>query len=338
MESRKATIKDIAKHTGLSIATVSRVVNRTGIYYTKETEEKVKKAVEELSYVPHAIARELKSRKRCTIGYLVPNVDDYYAQVFSGIQNCANKRNYTVVLLNSNYDKNQEEIIIRNIKEQRYAGLIIATGLMNDDTLLELNKEAPVVSIGKISAKYNIPYVAINDYDISKNAINYLISLGHKRIAFLCGSLKIISEKDRFNGYIDALQENGIKIDPSIIYEGEVVSKNSLNGCYNLIQQIMEEEKDITSFFILSDYGAYTAVKAITDLGKRVPYDISVVGFDNLPISEFSIPPLTTVSQDKNLIGRKSMQMLFDLMEGIQVTGINIDTELVIRGSTGKPK
>jgi LacI family repressor for deo operon, udp, cdd, tsx, nupC, and nupG len=336
MRSRRATIKDIAKETGYSIATVSRVINNKGMYYSKEAETKIKQTAKKLNYSPYAIARELKKQKTNNIGVIVPYIDDYYAEVFSAIQSYASEKGYSVALLNSNYDIKQEEMNIKSIKEQRFAGLIIVTELMHHKKIYELKQEAPVVSIGKIGESLEVPYVAINDKEISKKAVNYLISLGHRRIAFLSGPLTIANEKERFNGYIEALQENNLKIDPALIYEGNIIVKNVFKEGYSLINTILRETSDITAFFITSDYVAFAAIKAITDLGKKIPRDISIIGFDNLPITEFSRPALTTVSQDKRTIGYKSIETLLEVIKGGKPCNTIVDANIIVRESTGE--
>lgn len=336
-ESKKITIKDIARESGFSIATVSYVINNRGVYYNKETEKKIKKVIEDLNYVPHAIARQLKKQRSSNIGFIVPYIDDYHSGVHSGIQAYASELGYSVLLFNTNFDPKQEEIFIRDVKEQRFAGLIIANYFTSSEQLLQLKQEIPIVSIGKLAEHLEIPYVCLNDKDVIKEAVNYLVSLGHRRIGIINGPLTIITEKDRFSGYVEALQENNIKIDPLIMYQGNMVIKNSLNESYSLIMSIVKKVNDVTAFMITSDYIALIALKAVSDAGKRVPRDISIIGFDNLPMAEFSIPELTTISQDRFDVGYKSMQMLSDKINGNEVNNEIINARLVVRNSTGKP-
>jgi LacI family repressor for deo operon, udp, cdd, tsx, nupC, and nupG len=337
-ESREgqATIKDIAKATGFSIATVSNVMNHKGSNYGKATEELINKAIEELNYIPHAIARQLKNQSSRNIAFIVPNIDDYYSGLYSGIQSLANEIGYSLLLFNTNYDTSQVERFIMDIREQRFAGLIIATYFPDTQRIMKIKRGIPIVSIGKLDA--HIPYVAINDKEVVKEAVNHLISLGHKRIGLFIGPMSVITEKDRFSGYLEAHQDNGLKVDAELIFQGNFVVLNSLSESYRIISEAIRRTPDISAFLFTSDYISVVALRVVADAGKRVPQDISIIGFDNLPITEYLIPRLTTISQDRFKVGYNGMKMLDELINGKSVENRIIEADLLIRDSTGRPE
>ena len=334
----KITIKEIAKETGFSIATVSNVINKTGKFYSSDTESIINKKIKELNYTPHAIARELKRQKSKTIGYIVPYTDSFYNEILEGIQDYAFANGYSVALYSTNYNEAQEDILIQNTLEQRYAGLILVQGLMEENKIREINEKIPMVVIGSLKKSEGVPLICINNYEISKETTKFLISLGHRQIGFICGPLSIAIEKDRFDGYIDALQEEGIKIDTSLIFEDKNVVMNNLEDGYEMVSRIIKENRSITALFITSDIISCVAMKAITDCGLKVPEDISVCGFDDLTISKYLNTPLTSIQQHASNLGSKSIELLVKRINGEKWENYISKGELIIRESTGRAK
>lgn len=332
----KATIKDIAKRTGFSIATVSNVLNKKGRNYGKDTEDVIQKAIEELNYIPHAIARQLKNQNSKNIAFIVPNIDDYYSDLYSGIQSLAKELGYSLLLFSTHFDSSLVERFIMDIKEQRFAGLLIATYFPDAHRIMSIKRGLPIVSIGKLDDQ--IPYVALNDKAIVKEAVNHLIALGHTRIGLFIGPMSVITEKDRFSGYLEAHQEHGLKVDADLIFQGDYVVLNSLAESYRIISEAIRKTPDISAFLISSDYVSAVALRAIADAGKRVPQDISIIGFDNLPITEYLIPRLSTISQDRFKVGYNGMRMLDDLICGKRVENRIIEASLLLRDSSGRPE
>ncbi len=335
--SKSITIKDIAVETGYSIATVSRVLNKTGIFYNDATRVKIEEAANRLGYSPHTYAKSLKAQKTNNIAYLIPQLDEFYSSIYIGMQEAARNRDYSVIILSSNFDSLIEENNIKSILGRSYDGLIIATQLINDNHLNRLKETLPIVSIEKFTETADIPYVAIDDEEITKKAVEYLLQLGHNRIAYISAPLDLMTLRDRYNGYLRALMGRGIQADESIVYFTDVLKKTDFQKHYNYMMELLIG-KDFSAVMIISDFAAVTAIKAASELGIRIPGDLAIMGFDDIPADEFTIPTISTVSQDKYKLGYESVNMLFDILDDKPVQNLIIEANLKIRGSTGQIK
>lgn len=333
-----STIKDIAKYTGLSDATVSYVLNNKNSHYSKATYKLVMDAIDILNYKMDTVARGLRIRKTYNLAFLIPFISDFFYEVFLGIQDAAVEHNHSVSLFSSQNKSIQESINIDNIISNKYDGVIISSEIFNENNYLKLiNRNVPVVTIEKFIDKSNVFCVTINNKEISKKAINYLVSLGHKRIGIVCETLKIKAIKERVEGYKEALKENDIGLTDSLIFINEGLGENYSNG-YEYFKSIIKENKKVTAFFVTSDVVAVGAMSAIIDSGLKVPDDISIIGFDGLEIGKFLNPKLTSISQPRYKMGYEATNSLFEIMEGKTIGNIILDAELVIRGSTSMVK
>lgn len=335
-DQKDTTIKDIARITGYSIATVSRVLNKVGQYYNEETAKKILQAAKDLNYSPHAIAKGLKSRRTYNIAFLVQQIDDFSAEMYLGMQDAANEFDYSVVIMSSNYDKNQEIWNINRLRAQRYDGIIIATGLVNEDLVHDLKSKYPIVMVDRITTDTDIPYVSINDEEITYKAASYLLGLGHEKIAYISAPLRMVTLTKRYAGYTRAFQENNIPFNPDLCFFESFLERTDYKRCYEFVKDIVKK-CDFSALMVISDLGAIASLLAFHDMGLKIPEDVSIMGFDNIPYSEYCIPPLSTVSQNKYEMGYQGCKMLIDLLEGKQVQSKTIDAELVIRSSTGVP-
>jgi len=294
----RTRIKDIADYTGYSIATVSRVINDSGKYYSKETYRKIKKAVEELNYHPDAIARGLKIKRTNNIAFLQPWNSEFFAEIFTGIQAAANKKGYTVAIFSSNYDENQEERNIKAILSNRHDGVIIPVAVIKKSSIEKLVlQNIPLVMIEKFFSDEEIPAVSIKNLEISRKAVNYLADLGHKKIGFMGEPLEVGKVDSRFRGYKTALNERSIKFNPEFVFIDERLKGEDFSRSFEYIIENIEKIKKCTALFITSDKISITAIKAFKQHGLEVPRDISIIGFDGLEISKYIIPDLTTVLQ-----------------------------------------
>ena len=332
---KRVTIKDIARHTGYSIATVSRVLNQSGMFYSKQTYKKIQKASKELNYHPDGIARGLKTKKTYNIAFLEPWTAEFFFEIFIGVQKAATEAGYTVAIFSSNYDTSQEERNINAILSNRLDGVIVPSAILQNENIFRIvENDIPVVIIEKFITSERIPCISIKNYDISKKAVNYLISLGHKRIGFIAEPLNVGKVEARFRGYKEALLENGIKLDSSIMFIDDVLKGEELSKSYEYILKNIELIRKCTAIFITSDKFAISAIKALKKFGIKVPEDISIVGFDGLEISRFINPTLTTVVQPRFEMGYRAMKMLLDKINKRPVESIELKAELFIGEST----
>jgi len=336
--SRRTTIKDIAKRSGYSIATVSRVINNKGQFYTENTKRKIMETVEELSYKPNLNAKGLKENKTYSIAFVVPQIDDFYLLIYNNIHEEAVKRGYSISILSSNYDPKLELINISLVREKEYDGVIIATGLLNsfkDEDIESIFGDIPIVMIEALSKSNKVASVCVNVEVLCYKAIKYLIDNGHRKIAYVSAPLRFQTLQQRYKGYLKALKDNHIPVDERRIIFNNELERANYQGSYNFMRKTIENG-DFTAMMINSDWAAFTAIKAAKELGRRVPEDLSIIGFDNLSFTDFSEPPLTTVSQNPEQTGKSSIKLLFDLMRNEPVNNVIVEGSIVFRNSVSR--
>ncbi|MHB1275143.1 MAG: LacI family DNA-binding transcriptional regulator [Candidatus Humimicrobiaceae bacterium] len=339
IQNKRATIKDIAKLTGFSIATISRVINNKGIFYSKDTYEKIISAAKSLNYYPDAIARGLKTKKTYNIAFLVPKTAEFYSEIFLGIQDGANLSGYSVAMYSSKFDAKQEKRNIEVILSNRLDGMIIATSLLDQKNFESISMAGiPVVTIEKFLKNIEVPSITIKNREISKKAVEYLISLGHKKIGFISEPLNIGKIESRLLGYKDALADAGISYDDSLVFINECLAEEVFDVCYDYVKSIFLKRIDLSAIFTSTDVIAISAIKALSDLGYKIPQDISIIGFDGLEITKYTNPSLTTVIQPRYEMGREAMQLLLNIINGKSVSNIDLKAKLEIRNSTAHIK
>ncbi|MHB1345852.1 MAG: LacI family DNA-binding transcriptional regulator [Candidatus Humimicrobiaceae bacterium] len=333
--NKRSTIKDIAKLTGFSIATISRVINNKGIFYSQDTYEKIISAAKSLNYYPDAIARGLKTKKTYNIAFLVPKTSEFYSEIFLGIQDAACLSGYSVAMYSSKFDLNQEERNIEVILSNRLDGMIIATLLLDNKNFESISFSGiPVVTIEKFLNNDNVPSIKIKNREISKKAVEYLISLGHKKIGFISEPLNIGKIESRLRGYKDAISESGIKYDDSLVFINECLAEENFDISYEYIKSIFSEKVNLSAIFTSNDVVAISAIKALSDLGYKIPEDISIIGFDGLEITKYTNPSITTVIQPTYEMGREAMNLLLNIINGQPASNIDLKAKLEIRNST----
>lgn len=328
----KLTIKDVAKRSGVSVATVSRILN--GLEgYTEETKNRVLAVVEELGYQRNAIARGLVTKSTNTIGVLMPSILTLvYAEIIKAIEDVAHKNNYSVFLCNTGINGGRTLDYIRVLGERQVDGIIVASLTPKDEyykAIMDLNK--PTMLVSTMSYKYQIPYVKVDDKQAAYAATQYLIEKGHKKIAMIAGIEEDpIAGLPRINGYIEALKDYGIVVEEGLIKYGDF----SYNSGKRAMEDLLEEKKDFTAVFAASDDMAVGALSSAYKKGIRVPEDMSIIGYDNTQIAEMSIPALTVVAQPLYNMGKRAAENLFNvIIHGEQVENIIMPHSIVERES-----
>lgn len=330
------TLVEIAKHAGVSRSTVSRVMNEHPSV-DSETRARVLSVAEKLNYSPNAAARSLAAGRTQILGLAIPTgvstlfTDPYFPLLIQGITSACNAHNHSVMLWLA--EPEHERRTIRQILQGGLIdGVILASALM-DDPLLEalLKRGLPFVVIGRHPSEDPVSYVDVDNRSGVREAVSYLLRLGYKKVATITGPKNMIAGSDRLEGYLDALRERRIVVDPDLIVEGSFQEE----GGYVGMQQLLPHEPD--AVFIASDAMALGAMRALRDAGKSVPEDVAIVGFDDLPIAAHTDPPLTTIRQMIPRLGSTAAETLIDLIArpGAQARRIVLPTELVIRASSG---
>jgi len=339
----RLTIKDIARKAGVSITTVSRVLNnKIEGYMREETKQKVMKVITQLGYRPDPRARSLRGLQSGIIGVILPEgTNPFYQELAHALTEACYKEGYGLLLCNSENDVKRELFYIELLQNQKVDGIIISTDHLSGKVINHLiSRGTPMVLVDEDVPDANAPAVFANNYQGACLATQYLIDLGHHAIAFIKGPMKALSCRERYRGYYDTLLKNGIKIDEVLIGEGDITYKSG----YKIMKKLLKEQGDkFTAVFCSNDFMALGAMRAIQVEGKKIPDDYSIVGFDNVYVSSISNPQLTTVAQPINQIARKAFRMIKNWAKKSSSEKRKheyLDTKLIIRESckslTGK--
>lgn len=325
-------IKDVAEHAGVSVATVSRVLNNSDSV-KPDTFQKVMAVIEEMGYKPNAIARSLKVKNTKTIGIMIPDISShFYPEVVRGIEDVANMYEYNVVLCNTDLKREKELKYLDVLTEKQSDGIIYMSNIITDQLADSFqNLKIPVVLI---SSEYEeLPTVLIDNVAASNKMVKYLIQKGHKRIGMIAGQRNdYIAGISRVKGYYKALEEAGIPLEESLLVYGNYRFKSGYEGGKKLLTQ----ENRPTAIFCASDEMALGVIRAATELKLSVPTDLAVAGFDNIDMAEKICPSLTTIAQPMYEMGAVGMRLLTKILnkETIQQNKVILNYALIEREST----
>ena len=332
-------IKDIARLAGVGVSTVSRVINDHPDV-KDETREKVKKIIKESNYIPNNSARILKKNNTKNIGVLVKGVfNPFFAEMINVIGSKITEKGYTMILQQNDY-KTEEDIdgLIAFAKEKRLQGVICLGGNflnVNDESISPLDIPVVLTSVNTIykseENKHKFSSIGIDNVFAAKELTNYLIKKGHKNIAIILGDKNDVGISWlRLEGYKKAIFENNLKY----LEENIFIGNYEYEGAYNVAKKIINERKDITAIFAISDIMAVGAAKAIIDSGLKVGDDISVAGFDGMDITKYYNPEITTVKQPNKKMAISSVDLIFDLLlKKKQNKHIIFETKIIERKS-----
>lgn len=330
------SIKDIARFAKVSHSTVSRALNNSP-RVKSETVERIRQIAEQAGYRGSAIARSLATRRSMTIGVVVTTIADLFAAgVVSGIETVAGDHGYSVFLANSNADPDREMRVVRTFEERRVDGIIVTAsrvGALHLPLLSRMN--VPIVLLNNQHPSDFAHSVMIENYSASYEATSYLVQLGHRRIAYVGDRNGRQSDTERFGGYRQALDASNLPFRPEYVLYGNGTPESGAEA----MAIFLKLPEPPTAVFCYDDMTALGAVRQIHSAGLHVPEDISVVGFDDLSIVQFTEPPLTTIRQPMSQMGRLAMEAMLDLLGGSGATHqIKVRGELIVRASTGPPK
>lgn len=328
----RVTIKDIAREAGVSVTTVSRVLNNKADVSDK-TREKVLKIIDRLNYNPNSIARGLVMNKTYTIGLIVPDISNaFFAEIAKAIEDELREYGYSVIFCNTDNDKDREKESIDLLRSKQVDGLIGAFSHDSKDEVLALGKAGfPIVQIDRLVDDSQIPSVIIDNILSGYEATEYLIKKGHRRIAHITGALDTNTGICRAEGYRKALQEYGIEIDEELVMEGDFSQESG----YLAMKEILERNKDLTAVFAGNDMMALGAYRAIYAAGLKIPEDISIIGHDDFTLASLVSPALTTMQQPIYKIGKVAASLLIDIIKGKKNKEglIVVNTSLIERSS-----
>jgi LacI family transcriptional regulator len=341
-ERTRVTIGDVASRAGVSIATVSRVVNsRYGV--AADTIVRVQEVIDELGYESSLVARSLRSQRTNVVGILVSGVEPFSAELLKGAGRAVQDSDYELVIYSGGMSGREgwERRSLSRLSGTLTDGIILVT-----PTVVEVEASGPVVAVDPHVGGSGMPTVDSQNFEGAVAATRHLLELGHRRIGFLAGRPDLESARRREAGYRAALAEAGVPFERALVAEGGFTEETAEAPAHTLLTLADRP----TAIFAANDLSAIQVVRTAGELGLRVPADLSVVGFDNIPESALTDPPLTTVDQSIQAMGREAVRILIDLIEhpdrrDPERNGgdggpphVTLPTELVVRRSSAPPR
>ncbi len=321
---------------GVTHSTVSRAL-RDSPLVSRDTVERIQRIARDAGYRTSAAARSLVTRRSDTIGVVVTNIaDPFVAGVVSGIEETADRHGLSVFLANSNAEPEREVRVARKFEERRVDGIIVTASRVGAQYVpLLSHMQVPIVLLNNQHPSQFVHSVMIANVQASLDATRHLIALGHRRIAYLGDRNGYQSDTERFSGYRQGLEEAGLLFEPLLVTHGD----GKPEGAQAAIANLLAVSHRPTAVVCYNDMSALGAMRQLFDSGLRVPADISIVGFDDLYISQYLNPPLTTVRQPMRQMGRLAMETLLQIFAGAESGhDIKVPGELIVRQSTAPPR
>lgn len=336
MNSR-AKIKDIAASVGVSPATVSRALTGSGLV-AEPTLSRIREAAREMNYRPNVSARNLRTQRSMSVLMVVRDVGNpFYLEILKGVESTARAAGYAVLMGNTENSPEREIEYFDMLRDGHADGMILMTGKLPERSgFSERVKSLPVVVALEEIGESGLPHVMIDNEGASRHAVEHLIRLGHRRIAHIAGPVPEIMSVRRREGYRRAMAGAGLPMPEGY----EKVGDYLLHAGECLCRELFQLPEPPTAIFVANDEMAFGAINELRRMGLDVPGDVSVVGFDDLFLSQAFHPPLTTVSQPRAAIGRQAMELLLRVFSGEGDVGgtVEMPTELKVRGSTAAPR
>ncbi len=334
--SRRATIKSIARRAGVSLTTVSRALNDKADIHP-ETKACILAIAEELGYTPSSIARSLVTQRSHTIGLAVRTIADMWVvQIVPAIEEELRRAGYGVFLSLHYADAEQERHVLDTFRNRQVDGVLVISSVMGEDhALLHQRFSVPTVLISPLRATSHPFVVSTDEQQGVQTATEWLIGLGHRRIGHIGVPTWALPGWDRLQGYRRALESAGLGVDPDLIFVGDAHEEGGREG----LLALRSLPDPPTAVLCFNDLTAVGALRGARQLGLTVPDDLSLIGFDDVPLARYIEPPLSTIRQNTHALGQRAAQMLLELMAGGQPPApVVLDTTFVDRGSATAPK
>lgn len=334
--ANRVTMSDVARQAGVSLMTVSRVVNNKG-EVSPETRQRVKRVIEEMGYRPSGIARSLATRRTGTLGLVVPDVTNpFFADIAKGVEHLAYAEGYNVFLCNTEEDPQRELKILESLRMKEVDGLIVCSSRLEDEDLRKgLQHHPAVVLVNRrlhpVDEFSGISTIMIDDVAGGMTATRHLLQSGRRAIGFLAGPAASKSGRDRGQGYRKACQEAHLKLNPDWTRH----CAPNVEGGYLSGLQLIIDHPELDGIFCYNDLVAVGVLQACAEIGRSVPGDIAVVGFDDIPLASLVTPSLTTCRVARYELGRLALIALLDQMRGCSngCRDVVLPVELVVRAS-----
>jgi len=327
------TIRDVARKAGVSVATVSRVLNNSGPV-AEETRLRIAEVARELSYTPNSTARSLSMQRTSAIGVLLPEIyGEFFSEVIRGVDQAARRKGYHVLVSSSHSSQEEIEAALRAMRGRVDGLILLAADVEITRLLVNLPSDIPLVLLN--ADPHDSPYdtLIIDNYGGARAVVEHLLGLGHRRIGLIRGAERNHDARERTRGYVDAMREAGMVIDPSHIVTGDFTE----SGGHRAARELLAVSERPTAVFASNDSMAIGALSAAEDAGLEVPEDLAVVGFDDVPIAQYVSPPLTTVRVAIAELGSRAVSRLLTSLQVEQTAVVRevLRTEVVVRRSCG---
>ena len=335
------TLKDVAMKAGVSTATASIVLNdrQSKIAISKQTKKRVLEAVDELDYVPNVFARSLRTKKTGIMGVIVSDIKDpYYAGIIEGIEKVLNENGYNFFLSTTENSLRKEELYLDRLHKVYAEGFLIVGGIQSpfaggQENQLE-KEQVPMVVIGRSASRSGVTSVSVDNFAGAFKAAEHLIELGHRDILHISAYHIRVSGNERMNGYKSAMQQHGFK-NKCWIEKAEITAQSG----YKVMTRVLKKGRIPTAVLAYNDVCALGVMRAIKEHGLKIPEDIAVVGFDDIPIAAYFDPPLTTVRQPQQELGMRGAALLMNRVKmsekRVEAQNIILDAQLIVRESSG---
>ncbi len=330
------TSQDVAKKAGVSVATVSRVLNDSP-HVRPAVRTKVLRVVKALNYQPNRTAQRLRAKRSRVIGLIISDIENpFFTSIIRGIEDVAYKHGYSLVLCNSDEDPEKETLYIRVMRSEAVAGVILASTTENGPSIPELvDHNIPVVAIDRRIRDRRVDSVLAANRQGTFQAVKHLIELGHRSIGFIGLPLTRTPGNERYKGYVSALHEHGLSVSRQLVR----ISNAKQQGGHDSALELLKTQPSLTALFVANNLMTLGALDAIRETGLCIPDHISIVGFDDMPWAPLLQPPLTAIAQPTYDLGQKAADLLLERLQDANRPSVHLQltTQLIVRGSTGMP-
>ena len=331
-QKKKANIQDIAQHANVSISTVSRVLN-DGASVSEAKRNAVLQAVAELNYQPNVAAQALAGGQTKTVGVITQDISNpFYDAILRGVRQGFEGSGYSPIFADGRWQADKEQKAILMLQARRVDGLIILGGCSSEESLQQLGGQVPLIIVGRNLPSLDNQCLPLDDFEGAYQATQYLIGLGHQRIAHITGILSHQDAIERRKGYEQALADAGLEPDPGLIIEGDFLEQSGVVA----VEMLFTRARPFSAIFTANDQIAYGVLLALYRRGIRVPDDTSIIGFDDQRTSAYTTPPLTTIRQPAIEIGETAAQAILHLLKDKPFTIPEFPAELIIRESVAR--
>jgi DNA-binding LacI/PurR family transcriptional regulator len=334
---RRLNIGEIARRARVSTATVSRTLNQSGAV-RPETARKVWRAAAALNYYPNSHARALVSGRSHLLGLIVSDITNpFFPELVHRFEALATQHQYDVILTSTDYKTAYMTNCVRRMLERKVDGVAIMTSEMDMGMIKDLARRGvPLVFLDVGHVGHRMSHVLIDYANGIRQAVDHLIDLGHRRVGFIAGPLDLLSARMRRQAFLDSVRARGIAPEQKLVREGT----HTAEGGQQAMTALLKQTRRPTAVVCSNDWTAIGALHAIDAAGLRVPDDISIVGFDDIPLASYTRPPLTSVRMSARDVGSTAFDALFRLIGGDRLEGdvYQVPTQLVVRQSTARPR